>query len=54
MSTVAHDCYQMVKIATDKDVISCKTVAIEGHSSDWGFVASSMSHCRNRSQDVRY
>jgi hypothetical protein len=37
MSTVARGCYQMVTIAMSDDMMSPKTVAIEGHSSDGRF-----------------
>jgi hypothetical protein len=36
-STVACHCYRMVTVATDEDVMSPKTVATEGHSSDGRF-----------------
>jgi hypothetical protein len=37
MSTVAHRYYRMVTVATDDDVMSPKTVATVGHSSDGRF-----------------
>jgi hypothetical protein len=37
MSTVAYHCYQIVTVATDDDVMSLKTVATEGHTSDGRF-----------------
>jgi hypothetical protein len=36
-STVAHRFYRMVTAATDKFVMSPKTVGTEGHSSDGRF-----------------
>jgi hypothetical protein len=36
-STVARRCYRMVAVAMSKDVMSHKTVATEGHSSDGWF-----------------
>jgi hypothetical protein len=36
-SMVARGCYQMVTIATGEDMMSRKTVATEGHSSDGPF-----------------
>jgi hypothetical protein len=37
MSTVAHHCYGMVTVTMSEDVMSPKTVAIEGHSNDKQF-----------------
>jgi hypothetical protein len=34
MSTVARCCYQIITVATDENMMSLKTVATEGHSSD--------------------
>jgi hypothetical protein len=36
-STVARDCYQMVTIATDEDMMSLRTVATEVHNNDRRF-----------------
>jgi hypothetical protein len=48
-STVAHGCYQMVTIATNKDMMSPKTVATEVHSSDGRFGDITDEHCRHGS-----
>jgi hypothetical protein len=37
MSTVARHCYRMIIVGLGDDVMSPKTVAIEGHKSDWHF-----------------
>jgi hypothetical protein len=61
-STVARHCYQLIIVATDKDVMSPEPVTTESHSSDrqFGDIATSgsvtllRSHYRNRLQDVHY